>query len=225
MKNSSFLPKIILFTTVLIIVGTLIYLRTNSNEIINDKKSQLTLLNTAKKVPGLKTIIAKQLEKQQQKQQQKQQEKQGNKQENLSDNSQSQTPDLITAERLYTEQELQNMTQLQFSDLLKETEKKLPKLSDIKQLPPGALHHTPVLIIQAGRDLGVIKEVLKSHGSYTKLAVPFYQNCAKDEEGTTPVRAMCLTNLIAIKKNNKESLNLAEYPQRLIELSKMVTDI
>ncbi len=217
MKNSSFLPKIILFTTVLIIVGSLIYLRTNNNEIINVNKSQLTLLNTAKKVPGLKTIIAKQLEKQQ--------DKQGNKQENSSDNSQSQTPDLITAERHYTEQELQNMTQSHFSDLLKETEKKLPKLSDIKQLPPGALHHTPILIIQAGRDLGVIKEVLKSHGSYTKLAIPFYENCAKDDEGTTPVRAMCLTNLIAIKKSNNESLNLAEYPQRLIELSKMVTDI
>ena len=109
--------------------------------------------------------------------------------------------------------------------LLKETEFRLPKLTDIKKLPAGVLHHTPPIILQAGRDLGVIKEILKVHESFERVATPFYMTCAKNNEGTTPVRALCLTNLIVIKKKNNQNINLKEFPERLIELSRIITDI
>lgn len=212
MKKRSFSPAFILISISLLIVGFMAYLHSQNSDLLNDNKSKLTLLNTvqnsAQKVPVLKNLIAKNLAKQ-----------------NAMAEAQVTDQNVLTVERVYTEQEINEMTEAQFTDLLKDTERRLPKLADIKKLPAGALHRTPPIVIQAGRDLGVIKEVLKVHESYERVAAPFYKVCAKNEEGTTPVRALCLTNLIEIKKKNNESLNLKDYPVRLIELSKMITDI
>lgn len=188
------------------------YLHSKNSSLLNDNKSKLTLLNiaqdSAQKVPVLKDLIAKNLAKQ-----------------NAMAEAQVTDQNVLTVERVYTEQEINEMTENKFMDLLEDTARKLPKLTDIKKLPAGALHRTPPIVIQAGRDLGVIKEVLKVHESYERVVTKFYKSCAKDEEGTTPVRALCLTNLIEIKKKNNESVNLRDYPERLIELSKMITDI
>ena len=212
MKKSSFSPVLILLSISLLIMGVVTYLRITNSSTLNDNKSKLTLLNTAKKtvqkIPGLKTLIANNIAKQ-----------------NAIAEEQVGDQNILTAERIYTEQEINEMSEVKFIDLLKETERRLPKLADIKKLPPGALHRTPPIVLQAGRDLGVIKEVLKVHESYSRVVAPFYKSCAKDDTGTTPVRALCLTNLIEINKKNNQSLNLKEYPDKLIELSKMVTDI
>ena len=133
--------------------------------------------------------------------------------------------DLVSKERVYTEIELSQMSEVQFVELLKETQRRLPKLSDIKKIPEGALHHTPELVMEAGRNLGVIKEVLKSHESYEKVALPFYSECAKNDEGSTPVRALCLTNLIELHKKIKKPINLKEFPSQVVELSRLVTDM
>ncbi len=193
----------------LILAGGSIYLNQNKNGASSDNKSRLTKVISAPK-QALKNIIEKRIEKQ---------------------NEISPTPEesqgsaLLTKERLYTEIELKEMNEGQFVELLKDTQLRLPKISDIKKLPPGALHRTPTLVIEAGRNLGVIKEILRFHESYERVALPFYQECAKNEEGSTPVRALCLTNLIEIKKKNNDTINLKEYPNQLVELSKLVTDI
>lgn len=208
MKKSRFsLPMIISTVSLIIIVVTaLLYLSDKGQ--LNDNKSKLTLLNTAKKLPVLDTIIQQNLAKQQEASMK------------LASNDV-----LLEQERVYTEQELNEMTEETFIALLKDTENRLPKRSDIKQIPSGALHRTPEIIIQAGRDLGLIKEILKIHESYERVALTFYKSCAKNEEGTTPVRALCLTDLIQIKKKNGQSININEFPTQLVELSKMVTDI
>lgn len=145
---------------------------------------------------------------------------------NHSDHSnENEAAELLTQERQYTEIELNEMTEEKFEALLKDTQMRLPKLSDFKKLPAGALHRTPPQVIEAGRNLGVIKEVLRIHESYERAALPFYRDCAKNDEGSTPVRALCLTNLIEIHKKNNVPLNLKEYPSQLIELTKLVTDI
>jgi DNA polymerase-3 subunit epsilon len=73
--------------------------------------------------------------------------------------------------------------------------------------------------------LSFLKEVLKVHESYERVAAPFYERCAKNAERPTPVRALCLTNLIQVKKKNNERINVADYPSDLIELSRMITDL
>jgi hypothetical protein len=174
---------------------------TNSNEIEGQKPRGPTFQN-------LKSVIAKNLEKQSEMVERK----------DFDDS-------LLVQERFYTENEINEMTEPQFKSLLKDIELKLPLLSDLKKLPPGALHTTPAPVMQAGKDLGLIKEILKVHESYEREALVFYESCAGNAERPTPVRALCLTNLVIIKKKNGERVNLKSYPAQLVELTKMVTDL
>jgi hypothetical protein len=200
MKKSSLSLAMPILVVSLLIIGFITILNFKNNRPLNDNKSKLTLIETIKKVPVLKNLIT------------------SNKAPIVNLN-------VLTEERVYTEKEITEMSEEQFIDLLKETERRLPKNSDIKPIPTGALYHTPEVIIATGRDLSVIKEVLKSNRSYERLAAFFYANCAQSVEGITPVRALCLTNLIEIKKKNNENVNLSEYPDQLIQLSRMVIDI
>lgn len=207
MKKSGFSLPLIITTISLIIIGAVVYLKQKESPLLNDNKSKLTLLNTAQKVPIFKSLLK----------------------QNLAAQNEASAPlpreNVLEKERIYTEQELGEMTEENFLELLKDVQTRLPKLSDIKKLPPGALHHTPPLILEAGRELGLIKEILKIHTSYEAVALPFYKSCAKNAEGTTPVRALCLTNLIEIKKKNGQDFNSSEYPGHIVELAKIVIEI
>ncbi len=194
-------------------VGFSLYKKSPKNDLPNDMKSQLTTEvsqneSTPSKPKNLKDVIAGNLKKQEEIVERKDFEE-----------------TLLAKERFYTEAEINDMTEEQFKALVQETENKLPKLSDIKKLPPAALHRTPAPVIQAGKDLGLLKEVLKVHESYERVVAPFYEKCAKNNERPTPVRALCLTSLIQVKKKNNERINSADYPSDLIELSRMITDL
>ena len=212
MKRPNFSPTIImiLFASALLALVSIVRKDNNSNE--NDNKSKLTLQKVEQKVEEKALTLKSTLEK-------------NLKHQEEVANSQNNNETVLTLDRHFTEQEILEMNEGSFTELIKDTQRRLPKLSDIKKLPPGVLHRTPEIIIQAGRDLGVIKEVLKVHESFERVAVPFYNSCAKNQESPTPVRALCLTNLIFIKKKNGAKINLNEFPSQLVELSKMVTDI
>lgn len=132
---------------------------------------------------------------------------------------------IILKKRNYTEIEIKNMSLEEFKDLLSTTEANLPTIADIRKLPPGALHHVPQPVIQAGRDLGLLKEILAEHPDYTGEANTLYENCSEKDELPQSVRALCLTNLIQNKKASGEKLNLSIYPKEIVELSKLVIDI
>lgn len=139
--------------------------------------------------------------------------------------AESSSTELLTAERFYTEEEIKNTTEIQFAEMLKDTEKRLPTLSDIKQIPSGALHHIPAVVLEAGRNLGAIKEVLKYHPEYEEKAIPLYTECARAENRPTPVRALCLTNLIEVSKKHRLPLDLKTFPPNIVQLTKLVTDM
>jgi hypothetical protein len=139
--------------------------------------------------------------------------------------SEGPTPELLTAERIYTEEEIRNTTEQQFYEMLKETEKRLPTLSEIKQVPSGALHHIPPVVLEAGRNLGALKEVFKYHPEYETKAITMYSECAHAENRPMPVRALCLTNLIEVSKKYNLPLDLKSFPNNIVELTKLVTDI
>ena len=220
MKNNRISMAFGLLSLALILAGVSMYLNHKKNRSLNATKNQLTLENNLKNSPEntpvdsttTQTIAAE--------------THSTPLDQSVSNQTEAEVKnDFITKERQYTEIELSQMSELQFTELLKETQRRLPKLSDIKKIPEGALHHTPELVMEAGRNLGVIKEVLKSHESYEKVALPFYFECAKNEEGSTPVRALCLTNLIELHRKIKKPLNLKEFPSQVVELSRLVTDI
>ncbi|MBP9680600.1 MAG: hypothetical protein KBD76_04260 [Bacteriovorax sp.] len=171
----------------------------------NDSKSKLTTEQLIPSKSSISSLLQKKL--------------------NASQNSKNlPSESILLQERLFTEAEVQKMSQEDFRFLLLETQKKLPKIHDLKKLPPSALHFTPPLVLQAGRELGLIKEILSIHETYEPLTFSFYQNCAKDKDGITPIRALCLTNLIELKKKNGIKLNLLDYPQNIIDLSRMVIE-
>ncbi|MBC7427281.1 MAG: hypothetical protein H7336_01635 [Bacteriovorax sp.] len=200
---------IVIAVATLMLLGTL-FLRGRKSPVPDDMKSQLTSENTAKNAPqNLKSVIAANLQKQ----------------EEMTERKDFDDSALLDRERQYTEKEINDMPEEEFKSLVKETELKLPKLSDIKNLPPAALHRTPAPVMQAGKDLGLLKEVLKVHESYEGIAAVMYQSCAKDSARPTPVRALCLTDLIQYKKKIGEKINKAEYPANLIDLTKMITDM
>ncbi len=144
---------------------------------------------------------------------------------NLKRESTNSSTDLITIERAYTETEIQNTTADDFSQMILDTESRLPTLSDIKQIPSGALHHIPSVILEAGRNIGVLKEVIKIHPEYEDKIIPLYQNCAQAENRPTTVRALCLTNLIELSKRHNLVLDLKKFPPKIVELTKLVTDM
>lgn len=205
--------------TVLVLAALLLlgarYLKSQKIATSDDMKSQLTPNETDQNTPtaaprsGLKAIIAGNLKKQ----------------EEMTERKEFEDDSLLVRERVYTETEINEMTELQFRDLLNETEAKLPTIADIRQLPAGALHRTPVPVMQAGKDLGLLKEVLKVHTSYERDAVIFYEKCAKTKERPMAVKALCLTNLIEINKKNGNKINLAAYPKEVVELTKLITDM
>jgi hypothetical protein len=189
-----------------LLAGTSYYLNSRKPPAPDVSNSQLTVQETTKKTSKIRSLLNKALRKS----------------ETQVDSSA--TP-LVTLERHYTEQEIVQMNELAFSELLTSIELRLPKLSDIKTLPPGALHRTPEVILEAGRDLGLIKEILTTHEKFIPKAIGFYDSCAKSDVRPTAVRALCLTNLALLKKQREEKVNLKDYPIQVVDLAKMITDL
>ena len=136
-----------------------------------------------------------------------------------------QSSSVLTMERNFTQEEINRMSEAEFKSVLADIERKLPKKSDLKKIPEQALHHTPPAIIEAGRNLGLIKEIIKVHKNYETFALDFYQDCTKNEESPTTIRAICLTNLVVINRLNGNKFNTAGYPKEIVDLSKIVTDL
>jgi hypothetical protein len=144
---------------------------------------------------------------------------------NVTAGSNSNSADLLKKERSYTEEEILKMDEETFLITLEDIKNRLPKKSDLKEIPKEALHHTPVQILNAGKNLGLIKEILKNHPDFEKSANLFYENCANDSDSPTTIRAICLTNLIISNNKSKTGLQLSKYPKEIVELSKIVTDL
>ncbi len=209
MKLRGLRPYLFIFLITGLLVAANLYRKSQNSPTSNDIKSQKTSeIEAPSKPKSLKEVIGQNLKKQEDFVERK----------DFDDS-------VLAQERFYTEAEINEMTEEKFSEILNETEKKLPKISDIKKLPPGALHRTPAPVMQAGKDLGLIKEILNVHESFEKLALPFYDSCAKSSDRPTPVRALCLTNFAQIKKKNGGKINSKDYPKELIELTRMITDI
>ena len=206
MKLKEFSLPLVLLILAAILAGTSIYLNTRKPKISNESKSQLTTPSKAPLNDKIRTFLNKSLR---------------TKKELGPVNE----APIVTQERLYTEEEINRMSAESFKSLLAEVELRMPKLADIKKLPAEALHRTPEPILEAGKDMGLIKEIITRHEAYAPLAIGFYDNCAKSEERPTPVRALCLTNLALQKKKRAEKINLRDYPNQVIDLAKMITDL
>lgn len=204
MKKSGYSPFLLIVIIAVFMMGQYIFSKRHEIVLHNINKNHLTPIKKLQNSSLLIKLIPHQTD----------QKKTSLKNQNM-----------IQLQRQYTEQELSKMTEENFKSVLSETEIALPLLSDIKKLPEEALHHTPGLIIRAGKELGLIKEILKTNKSFENLALEFYKRCAQNKKGVTPVRALCLTNILEINKKNGIKIDTGQYPQHILELSKMVIDL
>ncbi len=209
MKQKPIYTFILFGVALMVLVLVSIYRNTQFKKPLIASKNELTTTSeTVTKTQKLKDIVAKNLLKNQEM-----------VERTDFDNS------VINQERLYTETEIANMTESEFVNLLNDISLKLPKLSDIKKIPPQALHRTPPPVLQAGRDLGLIKEIINIHENFQSKTIPFYDECSKNIERPVPVRALCLTNLIIVKKKLGLKFNRQEYSPEILDLAKMVTEL
>lgn len=207
MKLKEFSLPLTLLVIAALLAGTSIYLNTRKKNALKESKSQLTAPKNPKNAPKfekIKSLFHPLHQK---------------------PKNQNSTEPVLTLERFYTEAEIKSMTAQGFDELLLDVERRLPTLADIKSVPAGALHRTPETIMLAGKDLGLIKEVLNAHENYSDRALVFYDNCAKNDQRPTPIRALCLTNVVEMKKRFSMHINLKDYPAQVIDLAKMITDI
>jgi hypothetical protein len=132
---------------------------------------------------------------------------------------------LLTRERIYTQDEIDSMTPNEFKAMITDIERRLPTKDDGKQIPSQALQRTPPIEIEAGRNLNAINEVVKTHPGYESMAMIFFEKCASNDLGSVNSRAICLTNLIVHNKKNGSAINLSKFPIEIIKLAKLVTEI
>lgn len=107
-----------------------------------------------------------------------------------------------------------------FEDYIEDTVKNLPSLKQLQKLDEEKTHHTPAMIMETGLRLGKIKKQVKLNEEFGPKAISFYKTCASDKDGVTPVRGLCLANLIYMKKQKGEEVDLSAYPENVMSLAK-----
>jgi hypothetical protein len=72
----------------------------------------------------------------------------------------------------------------------------LPTTEDIKNLPPEQTHHTPDIIMSAGKNLGGALEKAEQNPERRQGTLQFFLQCAEDENIVPQVRALCWNKLM-----------------------------
>lgn len=122
----------------------------------------------------------------------------------------------------FSNETIQHLNMEDFKAIITKTDEELPKIKDIQKLSDEELHHTPGLLIEAGRALGNIKQILSQRDDLVDEGLKFYDRCARSRELSTPVRSLCLTNFINYKKEKGENYNLSGINSDVIRLTKEV---
>ncbi len=109
----------------------------------------------------------------------------------------------------------------QFERRAQEIQSKLPRKADLQKLEDDQVHSIPQELLQTGRQLGQLKEMVLRYPDNPVLqerAKEFYKNCADDEGYPTSIRSLCLFNRLQLAKNSGEDFDISPYPLEIKEL-------
>lgn len=112
-----------------------------------------------------------------------------------------------------------------FTSYVEETFKTLPNLESARGLKDEEVHRNPKLVMDAGLRLGSIKKQIKLNSEFEEEGMKFYDKCAQKEDGLTPVRALCLANLVYMKDQKGEDFELEKYPEKVKELAQKALEL
>ncbi|NUN04342.1 MAG: hypothetical protein HUU57_01155 [Bdellovibrio sp.] len=119
------------------------------------------------------------------------------------------------------------MSLSEFSELTKTAQKKLPTLQDFKKLKPKEAHTTPLLIQQAGVELGKIAQALHDNPNFASEAVIFYRDCFSRINLPDQIRGLCLANHrnLRLKNGDRAEWNREEVEQTTPEIQDLAQKI
>lgn len=113
----------------------------------------------------------------------------------------------------------------QFEEIANSIVEKLPKKQDLQELKEGEVHSIPQELLETGRELGRLKELVLRYPDFKELqskAKSFYKGCADDEDYPTSIRSLCLFNRLQLAKNNGEKFDISPYP---LEIKQLVLEL
>lgn len=102
---------------------------------------------------------------------------------------------------------------------------RLPYQEDLQKLEDNQVHSIPQSLLQTGRDLGKLKELVLMYPDFQELqkeAKLFYKDCADQEGYPTSIRSLCLFNRLQLARNHNENFDLSAYPP---EIKKLVLEL
>jgi hypothetical protein len=114
---------------------------------------------------------------------------------------------------------------VQFQDQRDDLIKHLPLVSDLQKLDDGEAHHITPGLLQTGKRLSRLKELVLKYPKVKPLqeeANEFYETCAGDSEFPTSIRSLCLFSRLQLAKNREESFDISPYP---LEIKQMVMEL
>lgn len=111
-----------------------------------------------------------------------------------------------------------------FNNYLEKTLATVPIQRDLQKLTGEQAHHSPSVVMEVGMRLGKIKKQVKLNQDFSAKASVFYESCAQKKGAMTPVRGLCLANLIYLKKDSGEDLNLETFPKDVRALAKQASE-
>ncbi|MFT6071174.1 MAG: hypothetical protein ACJAT2_001446 [Bacteriovoracaceae bacterium] len=123
------------------------------------------------------------------------------------------------------ESEIEKWTLPVFKSYINETYKTLPNLKDARGLKDEEVHQNPKLVMDAGLRLGSIKKQIKLNSDFEEEGMKFYDKCALKKDGLTPVRALCLANLVYMKNQKGEDFELEKYPEKVKDLAQKALEL
>ncbi len=118
-----------------------------------------------------------------------------------------------------TELKAQSLEVQEFIQFTEKVYQSLPFISDFQRLSESEVHHTPALMIEAGEKLGEIAQALEDHPEWAESAIPFYTDCARNDQFPNPVRALCYYHLNQIKNQNSSAFIDASVPVEVRSLA------
>ncbi len=108
----------------------------------------------------------------------------------------------------------------EFHVFAKSTLQKLPHMADFKKLKAEDVHETPLLIRQAGVDLGSIAAAVSEDARLAPEAFHFYEECSANGDLPGSIRALCYVHYLHWGTELKETVNAAIVPEEIKALAK-----
>ena len=134
-------------------------------------------------------------------------------------------PNIIRVGSQGVQSEVEKWTLPKFKTYLNETINSLPNKKAAQGLKDEEVHQNPKMVMDAGLRLGSIKKQIKLNSDFEEEGMKFYDQCAMKEDGLTPVRALCLANLVYMKNEKGEDFELEKYPEKVKELAQKALDL